>query len=220
MQATGCSEQNSQESLYSNLSILHSGAVHLCGGTGYKMNIQVVGRTSIVLVFLIAGGSMVSAQNLSSTDGPAEAPASSFVGNQYVDSQGCVFIRAGFGGNVVWVPRVTRNRTLLCGFAPSVAASETPAAAATTSRPTTTTPPKMVAVAARPPVVRTQSVATSAPVAVRHSAAPKPMANGFRAAWDDGRLNQQRGPRTAAGDAQMALIWTNTVPRKLVKAGN
>ena len=34
-------------------------------------------------------------------------------------------------------------------------------------------------------------------------------------AWNDGRLNPFRGPRTAAGDAQMERIWTNTVPRKL-----
>lgn len=40
---------------------------------------------------------------------------------------------------------------------------------------------------------------------------------GYRAAWEDGRLNPQRGPRTARGEAQMNMVWTDTVPRRLVE---
>ncbi|MEM9795472.1 MAG: hypothetical protein AAF919_03225 [Pseudomonadota bacterium] len=38
---------------------------------------------------------------------------------------------------------------------------------------------------------------------------------GYRIAWRDGRLNPQRGPRSLQGNAQMRLIWTDTVPRRL-----
>ncbi len=40
---------------------------------------------------------------------------------------------------------------------------------------------------------------------------------GFRVVdWDDNRLNLRRGITTAQGDAQSDLIWSNTVPRKLI----
>jgi hypothetical protein len=41
---------------------------------------------------------------------------------------------------------------------------------------------------------------------------PKSAAQGFRPAWDDGRLNPHRGPRSAAGDDAMRRIWTDDVP--------
>jgi hypothetical protein len=37
---------------------------------------------------------------------------------------------------------------------------------------------------------------------------------GYRAAWQDGRLNPQRGPRTVAGDAQQDQVWTRDVPAR------
>lgn len=48
---------------------------------------------------------------------------------------------------------------------------------------------------------------------VRYQVNPPP---GYRAAWDDGRLNPNRGLGTALGQRQMEAVWTNTTPRRLV----
>ena len=56
---------------------------------------------------------------------------------------------------------------------------------------------------------------TVAPVVVATDAGP----TGYRPAFQDGRLNPYRGPRTAAGDAQQAQYWTNKVPAKWVPQG-
>lgn len=47
--------------------------------------------------------------------GPAEMPPESFAGQQYVDSRGCLFVRAGSGGETLWVPRVSRGGEPICG---------------------------------------------------------------------------------------------------------
>jgi hypothetical protein len=68
------------------------------------------------------------AQGLRGAEGPAEVPPSSFTDSQYVDSRGCIFIRAGRSGIVRWVPRVTRSREQMCGYRPSTIAAPQPIA--------------------------------------------------------------------------------------------
>lgn len=50
---------------------------------------------------------------------PAELPPADYAGQQYVDSKGCMFVRAGTGGKVIWLPRVTREGVPVCGNPPS-----------------------------------------------------------------------------------------------------
>ena len=168
--------------------------------------------------------------------GPAEPPPADFAGRQFVDSQGCAFVRAEIGRTVTWAPRLTADRQPLCGFQPTRAAGlgqstgslpairpdappmildtetvvGTAATAATT--PATAPPP------ARPGVPRRSDVFAGKAPAGSAVASGQRIPRGWRPVWEDDRLNPNRGPRTAAGDAAMRRLWTDDVPMQMVPA--
>ncbi len=237
---------------------------------------------------------IAEAQSLSKGLVPKEFPPASYKGRQYVDSQGCVFIRAGVDGSVTWVPRVSRSRKVICGFQPSfsntapaksdatmVASGPAPAPQLSKPEAMTAAPaqPARKMVAAKPLPVRVQaskpdvkptvpgavSKARLKPVKTRkadgrassasvQATSPAPMKvvrrvpgdvatypmrkvrvaprhvyerqrssaqsirvpNGYKPAWEDDRLNRHRTHQTSDGKAKMDLIWTTTVPRRLI----
>ena len=288
----------------------------------------------------VLGLPLAQAQTIADVGGPANLPPAGFKGQQFVDSRGCVFLKAGYGGRTDWVPRVSKDRKVVCGYPPTFGAQpqiemadEAPAQpakpvavataapapaparpapvaaapASTAARPASGAPMPTVAsammpaaaagtVAAEPapyvavapasyqvatsaaippgkigcfrsapvaevvqlrnggtavvctrgdgtasgwrapiypagaPVGASQSdgvlrvagspapTARPAPVAVAE-AAPAPsytVPKGYKLAWDDDRLNPQRGVGTAQGWAQQDQVWTRTVPARLV----
>ncbi len=80
---------------------------------------MVLKMVSVAVLAITVGMGAAHAQSARDFRGPAEQPPASYKGQQYTDSRGCVFLRAGFGGQTNWVPRVSRDRKQLCGAPPS-----------------------------------------------------------------------------------------------------
>ncbi len=133
------------------------------------------------------GLSVLNAQSLRKSAPPAEFPPASYKGKQYVDSRGCIYIRAGIDGNVTWVPRVSRSRKQVCGFQPTGVAGATSAPAPRavgnpviiTAKPGPETGPEtgpeaLSKPAARVKPGRTATTSTSASISISTSAPVKP----------------------------------------------
>lgn len=256
---------------------------------------------ALAVIVASAGVAMTHAQSLRKAVQPAEFPPSSYNGTQYVDSRGCVYVRAGISGNVTWVPRVTRSRQQICGQSPSIAgavastapkvkpsakpvqitlgAAKAPTAIAPVIKPVAKTakpkvrktaavvavpktkrvrviepapvkkpvviaatsvkrkvvriqPPAKRVVIAQPTrrtvTVRRVGVAEASTISGATRVVPKHVyenrqntqnlrvPKGYRTVWEDDRLNPKRAEQSIAGQAQINLVWTRTVPRRLV----
>jgi hypothetical protein len=63
---------------------------------------------------------------------------------------------------------------------------------------------------------QTRIVPRHVAVAQAQAASVGPIPQGYRPVWEDDRLNPRRAQGTIAGKAAMDLIWTQTVPRRLI----
>lgn len=142
--------------------------------------------TSVLTLALGAG--------LAFADGARPEPVQpeSVSATQYVDKKGCLFVRAAAGAANPWV--LSPNQPVC-----TTAAFRT----------------KHAHVQPEGVTNRVRVGPKSAPRKIAEARAIKPP-RGFRAAFDDGRLNPLSGVGTRRGKAQMGLIWSDTVPRYLI----
>ncbi|WP_425041137.1 SPOR domain-containing protein [Primorskyibacter sp. S187A] len=107
---------------------------------------------------------------------PAEVPPASFRGNQFVDSRGCVYVRAGVDGATRWVPRVSRSREVVCGFQPTGATRTAGAAPARNAPEVVQITPRGTSAAAPAPAPAATPTPAPAPRVVTPAPAPRPQA--------------------------------------------
>lgn len=185
-------------------------------------------KAAAALAALLMSTFSVSAQGLQVTP-PAELPPASYDGRQYVDSRGCVYVRAGIDGAVTWVPRVGRDRQLICGQTPSIVRAAPAPVVVAEAAPVIITPQRIVPmVPNRTP--QAQKFSQPQPRVYEERIVPKhvydaqvktlpPVPKGYKRAWEDDRLNPHRAHMTRQGHRTTQQVWSNTVPRELLREG-
>ena len=91
--------------------------------------------TCLSICIFALNGTAWGQSNSQNSRAPINLPPLSYTGAQFIDNNHCVFLRAGYGGNIVWVPRVSRNREPLCDdrLTPTFAPKPKPAQTAQTT---------------------------------------------------------------------------------------
>lgn len=91
------------------------------------------------LLLSIAMPQISNAQALKGVRAPANLPPADYTGAQYVDNNGCIFVRAGRLGTVSWVPRLDQSRKHMCSKS-YTATFSTPTVVASSEKPTAAKP--------------------------------------------------------------------------------
>lgn len=114
---------------------------------------------SAAFVAVLLGATSALAQSVASVGGPAEMPPAGFKGQQFVDSRGCVYLKAGLAGQVNWVLRVGHDRKPMCNKTPTFGAKPVIEVATAAEMAA----PAQVAEVQIAPAPRAVTVATTAP---------------------------------------------------------
>ena len=139
----------------------------------------------------------ITAAQAQDAPAPSEVPPEGYAARAYVDTEGCAFSRAEMNGAVLWVARRDAARQPICDERSTFAQAEQAV---------------VVTAAVSVSVSPTPARVTTSQTMPRATGVPK----GYRKVWDDDRLNPNRGPRAAEGDAAMARVWSDDVPMKWI----
>lgn len=163
---------------------------------------------SVAVLATLFAASMAQAQSVARVGGPANLPPAGFQGEQWVDSRGCVFLKAGYGGQVTWVPRVGRDRRAMCGYPPT---GSTRAAIEVATAEEMAQPASTAQAPAPAPVVATKPLVKAAPAQTAMVMVPAaPLAKPAPA-----QTNKQPAPyTTTAPKAGYEVAATNGGPAR------